>query len=109
MDVLSECEVSHEFSGAMVVSIFFLSVFVALLLGDAFLTQTALARTLTRNVRLEREKLEQLAALDADIVNRSMELKSIGLRLNDFARGKATNLGVEHGLLLATSRNKGVV
>jgi hypothetical protein len=109
MDVLSECEVSHEFSGAMVVSIFFLSVFVALLLGDAFLTQTALARTLTRNARLEREKKEQLAALDVDIANRSMELKSIGLRLNDFARGNTINLGVEHGLLLATSRNKGVV
>ena len=109
MDVLSECEVSHEFSGAMVVSIFFLSVFVALLLGDAFLTQTALARTLTRNVRLERQKLEQLATLDAEIFKRSAELQSIDRRLRDFARGETTNLGVEHGLLLAMSRNKGVV
>lgn len=77
MDALTECEVTHEFSGAMVVSVFFLSVFVALLLGDALLTQTALARTLTRGSRLERQKLERLATLDDEIVKRSAELQSV--------------------------------
>lgn len=101
MDVLTECEVTHEFSGAMVVSIFFLSVFVALLLGDALLTQTALARTLTRNERLERQKLERLATLDAEIAKRSSELQSVDRLLRDFARGQKTSLlGVEHGLVL---------
>ena len=56
MDVLAECEVTHEFSGAMAVSVFFLAVFVALLVGDALLTRTALTRTMTRNERLERQK-----------------------------------------------------
>tara|TARA_B100000787_G_C16195497_1_gene300507 strand:- start:1631 stop:1942 length:312 start_codon:yes stop_codon:yes gene_type:complete len=97
MDVLTECEVTHEFSGAMVVSVFFLSVFVALLLGDALLTQTALARTLTRNERLERQKQEQLATLNDDIANRSAELQRL---LNKFAHGQNTSLGVEHGLWL---------
>ena len=98
MDVLTECEVTHEFSGAMVVSVFFLSVFVALLLGDALLTQTALARTLTRDERMARQKQEQLATLDAEIVKRSAELRSVNILLNEFARGQKTSLGVEHGL-----------
>ena len=86
MDVLAECEVTHEFSGAMAVSVFFLAVFVALLVGDAFLTRTALTRTMTRNEQLERQKQEQLATLDAEISKRYEELRSVDRMISDFSR-----------------------
>ena len=38
MDVQAACEVTHDFTGAMAVSIFFLVIFVGLLLADGVLT-----------------------------------------------------------------------
>ena len=87
MDILQECHVSHEFSGAMAVSVFFLIVFVVLLLGDAVLTWFALTRTLTRNERLEREKQEALAKLDEEIASRAAELRSMDRVMHDLVLG----------------------
>lgn len=109
MDVLAECEVTHEFSGAMAVSVFFLAVFVALLVGDAFLTRTALTRTMTRNEQLERQKQEQLATLDAEISKRYEELRSVDRMMSDFSRGQKMSLGLDSGLRLTTGRPKGAV
>ena len=109
MDVLAECEVTHEFSGAMAVSVFFLAVFVALLVGDALLTRTALTRTLTRNERLERQKRERLDFLDGEITKRSTELRSIDRAMSDLARGQKTGLSLDRGLRLTPGRPKGAV
>lgn len=94
MDILSECHVQHEFSGAMAVSVFFLIVFVVLLVGDGVLTWYALTRTLTRNERLEREKRDALAKLDEEIVSRTAELRSMDRKLHDLVVGKTVPEGV---------------
>ena len=77
----------------MAVSVFFLAVFVALLVGDGVLTWYALTRTLTRNERLEREKRDALAKLDEEIVSRTAELRSMDRVLHNLVIGGGDGSG----------------
>ena len=109
MDILAECEVTHEFSGAMAVSVFFLSVFVALLVGDALLTQTALTRTLLRNEKDLQKKQEILEALQSSISGAKAELVSVNHNLSTNVRAQMTTLGLESGLRPASVRPNSAV
>ena len=62
MDVQAVCEVTHDFTGAMAVSIFCLVIFVALLVADGVLTWFALSSAVRRDP-------EAQAALKADLEN----------------------------------------
>ena len=74
MDVQATCEVTHDFTGAMAVSIFFLVIFVGLLLADGLLTWYALTRAMQRDQVLEAERLETIAQLEKKIETRRKEL-----------------------------------
>ena len=56
MEVVSDCKVEGDVSGAMFVSVFFLIVFVALLAGDGLVTWFALNRAIRRNQKMEAER-----------------------------------------------------
>ena len=77
MDVQAACEVTHDFTGAMAVSIFFLVVFVALLVADAVLTYYALRRAIERDPALEAERRATIALLEEDIAQRTKELAGL--------------------------------
>jgi predicted nucleotide-binding protein (sugar kinase/HSP70/actin superfamily) len=110
MDVLTECEVTHEFSGAMAVSVFFLSVFVALLVGDALLTQTALTRTLLRNEKEEEQvRRKTLDELESSISSAKVKLASVNHNLSTNMRAQMTTLGLESGLRPASVRPNSAV
>ena len=74
MDVQAVCEVTHDFTGAMAVSIFFLVVFVALLVADGVLTYYALRRAIERDPIREAERRETISELDKTIEIRTTEL-----------------------------------
>ena len=74
MDVQAVCEVTHDFTGAMAVSIFFLVVFVALLVADGVLTYYALRRAIERDPVLEAERRETISELEKTIEKRTAEL-----------------------------------
>ena len=74
MDVQATCEVTHDFTGAMAVSIFFLVIFVGLLLADGLLTWYALTRAMNRDKVLEAERRETIAQLEKKIETRRKEL-----------------------------------
>ena len=81
MDVQADCEVTHDFTGAMAVSIFFLVIFVGLLVADAILTWYALTRALQRDKILEKERRETLKQLDEVVAKRVEELRSLNQRV----------------------------
>lgn len=81
MDVQSDCQVVHDFTGAMAVSIFFLAIFVGLLVADAILTWYALTRALQRNQILEKERRETLKQLDEVVAKRMEELRLLNQRV----------------------------
>ena len=74
MDVQAACEVTHDFTGAMAVSIFFLVIFVGLLLADGVLTWYALTRAMQRDLVLEAERRETIDGLEKKIDVRRKEL-----------------------------------
>lgn len=51
LQVVSKCEAGHDQTGASIVASIFLSVFVALILGDAILTALALHKALNKDER----------------------------------------------------------
>ena len=74
MDVQATCEVTHDFTGAMAVSVFFLVIFVGLLLADGVLTWYALTRAMQRDLVLEAERRETIDGLEKKIDVRRKEL-----------------------------------
>ena len=81
MDVQTACEVTHYFTGAMAVSIFFLVIFVGLLVADAILTWYALTRALQRDQILENERRETVRQLDKLVAKRMEELSTLNQRV----------------------------
>ena len=81
MDVQASCEVTHDFTGAMAVSIFFLVVFVALLVADGVLTYYALRRAIERDPLLEAERRKTIGELERTIEKRLSELADINNRI----------------------------
>ena len=81
MDVQAACEVTHDFTGAMDVSIFFLTIFVALLLADGVLTYYALRRAIERDPIVEAERRKTIKELEDTIVKRTKELADINSRI----------------------------
>ena len=77
MDVQATCEVTHDFTGAMAVSVFFLVIFVGLLLADGLLTWYALTRAMNRDQVLEAERRETIAQLEKMIETRRKELAGL--------------------------------
>jgi len=77
MDVQAACEVTHDFTGAMAVSVFFLVIFVGLLMADGLLTWYALTRAMRRDLVLEAERRETIEGLDKKIEMRQTELVRI--------------------------------
>jgi cell division protein FtsL len=74
LQIVSTCDTSaYEQTGAYVVAVIFLSVFVALILGDAVLTALALRAAMTKDERLQelnariQEKERYRASLQASI------------------------------------------
>jgi len=84
--MLQKCENSFDQTGASVVAIVFLSVFVALVLGDAVLTAFALNKTLNKDVREEEltkrveRKTNELHALDLAIAKRRALVQQNNIR-----------------------------
>ena len=81
MDVLAVCEVTHDFTGAMAVSIFFLVVFVALLVADGVLTYYALRRAIERDPEAQKALKADLEHLRILIDARKGELADINSRI----------------------------
>ena len=77
MDVQATCEVAHDFTGAMAVSVFFLVIFVGLLLADGLLTWYALTRAMNRDQVLEAERRDTIAQLEKKIETRRKELAGL--------------------------------
>jgi hypothetical protein len=77
MDVQATCEVTHDFTGAMAVSIFFLAIFVGLLLADGVLTWIALTRAMQRDLVAEAERRETIDGLEKKIEKRRNELAGL--------------------------------
>ena len=77
MDVQAVCEVTHDFTGAMAASVFFLVIFVGLLLADGVLTWFALTRAMKRDLVLEAERRETISALEKKIDARRKELAGL--------------------------------
>lgn len=77
MDVQTACEVTHDFTGAMAVSIFFLVIFVGLLLADGVLTWIALTRAMKRDFVLEAERRKTIGELEKMIEKRRQELAGL--------------------------------
>tara|TARA_B100000925_G_scaffold113294_1_gene83873 strand:+ start:235 stop:501 length:267 start_codon:yes stop_codon:yes gene_type:complete len=67
VEILAECSSDHEASGARTIAIFFLSMFVLLILVDAFLTWMALRKTMSKDaeevnrLRAELKKAQELS------------------------------------------------
>ena len=49
VEILAECSLNHEVSGARTIAVFFLSLFALLIIVDAFLTWRALRKTMTKD------------------------------------------------------------
>ena len=75
MEVVSDCKVEGDVSGAMFVSVFFLIVFVALLAGDGLVTWFALNRAIRRNQKMEAERRTRIDELDDQIAQKVSDLR----------------------------------
>jgi hypothetical protein len=87
LQVTTECaHTVYDQTGASVVAIIFLSVFVVLIFGDAVLTWRALSKTLTNDEREaelnERIKTKKayLAALEANVQSAEQNAKSLSFK-----------------------------
>ena len=81
-----DCKIENDVSGAMVVAIFFLIVFVALLFGDGVITWFAMNRAIKRNQKEEALRRARIEELDQEIAQKLSDLRylngsfSTGLR-----------------------------
>jgi len=83
MDVQAVCEVTHDFTGAMAVSIFFLVIFVALLVADGVLTWFALSNAVRRDPEAQKAVKADLERLRILIDARKGELALLDAHLAD--------------------------
>lgn len=81
MDVQAACEVTHDFTGAMAVSIFFLVIFVALLVADGVLTWFALSNAVRRDPEAQKALKADLEGLRILIDARKGELADLNGRI----------------------------
>ena len=83
MDVQAVCEVTHDVTGAMAVSIFFLVIFVALLVADGVLTWFALSSAVRRDPEAQKAIKADLERLSILIDARKGELALLDAHLAD--------------------------
>jgi len=118
LQVLATRDTSHDQTGAAVVAIVFLSVFVVLILGDAVLTAFALNKALTKDERetelmqrlkSKEEYLDTLRAAIAKAEHDASKLRGIAACTHHPSSSSSQQPPVVPGSIVSASRLPGMV